>query len=145
MTPAVQAAVTEVEQSFPGHRLDVTPESQGGAYVIVHDLNLGGRYAPATSWIGFLIRFQYPYADVYPHFVQADLKRIDGANLPSGFSGPIAWNGRQALQISRRPNPWSAGVGTAPSERAKVVNLFRNGGKRNAPRSWKTDFAGQSG
>jgi len=126
MTPAVQAAVTEVEQSFPGHRLDVTPESQGGAYVIVHDLSLGERYAPATSWIGFLITFQYPYADVYPHFVQADLKLIDGTNLPSGFSGPIAWNGRQALQISRRSNRWTAGVDTAAMKLAKVLNWIRN-------------------
>jgi hypothetical protein len=44
MTPAVQAAVTEVEQSFPGHRIEVTPEDQGGAYVIVHDFTIGGRY-----------------------------------------------------------------------------------------------------
>ena len=126
MTPAIQAAVTEVEQSFPGHRVEVMSEGQGGAYVIVYDLNVGERYAPATSWIGFLITFQYPYADVYPHFVRADLKRIDGTNLPSGFSGPIVWNGCQALQISRRSNRWTAGVDTAAMKLAKVLNWIRN-------------------
>src|SRR6266702_85860 len=126
MTPALHAAVTEVEQSCPGHRLEVTPESQGGAYVIVHDLNLGERYTPATSWIGCLITVQYPYAYVYPHFVQADLKRTHGTNLPSGFSGPIVWNGRQALQISRRSNRWTAGVDTAAMKLAKVLNWIRN-------------------
>ncbi len=126
MTPAILAAVTEVEQSFLGYRVEVTPESQGGAYVIVHDLSLGERYVPATSWIGFLITFQYPYADVYPHFLRSDLKRIDGANLPSGFSGPIVWNGCQALQISRRSNRWTAGVDTAAMKLAKVLNWIRN-------------------
>src|SRR5260370_27957472 len=134
MTPAIQAAVTDVEQSFLGYRVEVTPESQGGAYVIVHDLNLGERYVPATSWIGFLITFQYPYADVYPHFVRADLKRIDGTNMPLGFSGPIVWNGCQALKISRRSKRWTAGGCTVALNVAMVLPLRREARIRDEPR-----------
>src|SRR5205085_4744154 len=48
------------------------------SYVIVHDISVGDCYAPSTTWFGFLITFQYPRADVYPHFVDAQLRRADG-------------------------------------------------------------------
>ncbi len=126
MTSAVQAAVAEVEQAFPGHRLEVIPESQGGAYVIVYDLPIGNRYVLATTWVGFLITFQYPYADVYPHFVRADLRHADGTSLPGGFSGPTTWQGRQALQVSRRSNRWNANADTAATKLAKVLNWIES-------------------
>ena len=55
MTPEVQAAVEEIRHAFAGHRVEVEEEAQGGAYVIVHDLVVGDRYSPATSWFGFVI------------------------------------------------------------------------------------------
>jgi len=126
VTPAIQAAVTEIEQAFPGHRIELTPENQGGAYVIVHDLAIGEGYIPATTWAGFLITFQYPYADVYPHFVRPDIKRINNTNLPQGFSGPTIWNEFQAIQVSRRSNRWKPGIDTAATKLAKVLDWIRN-------------------
>ncbi len=49
MTPAVQAAVDEVKQLYLDQRIEVVPENQGGAYIIVHDLEIGNRYVPAVT------------------------------------------------------------------------------------------------
>lgn len=125
MTPEVEAAVEGVRQTFPGHRLEVEPEVQGGAYVVVHELPLGGRYAPETSWFGFLITFQYPRADVYPHFIDGGVRRADGRPHGPGFSGPNPWRGRPALQVSRRSNRWDPALDTAAVKLLKVLEWVR--------------------
>lgn len=126
MTPDVTAAIEEVKQAFPGHQVDVTPEPQGGAYVVVHDLPVGTQYVPPVSWIGFLITFQYPYADVYPHFVEPALRRADGAGHGVGIAGPMPWDGRTALQVSRRSNHWNAAADTAALKLTKVIEWLRS-------------------
>ena len=77
VTPEVKQGVEEVRASFPGHVVEVVDEAQGGAYVVIRDLPIGGKYIPSTTWLGFLIPFQYPRADVYPHFVDASIVRVD--------------------------------------------------------------------
>jgi len=104
MTPEVEGTIEEIRQAFPGHRVEAEPEEQGGAYVVVHDLPISNQYVPSVSWVGFLIGFQYPYADVYPHFIDGNVRRRDDASLGEAFSGPTQWRGRNAFQISRRSN-----------------------------------------
>lgn len=125
MTPAVQAAIDEIKAAYVGHRIEVDEEPQGGAYVIVHDIDVGDRYTPSTTWIGSLITFQYPRAEVYPHFVDAALRRADGQLHSAGFSGPIEWHGRQALQVSRRSPRWDPTSDTAGTKLAKVRDWIR--------------------
>jgi hypothetical protein len=126
MTPEVEAAVEEVRRTFPGHRVDVEAEAQGGAYVMVHDLPLGGRYSPPTSWFGFLVTFQYPRADVYPHFIDGGVRRADDRPHGAGFSGPSIWQGRSTLQVSRRSNHWNAASDTAAGKLLKVLEWVRS-------------------
>jgi hypothetical protein len=123
MTPEVQTAVEELRAAFAGHRIDVVPEEQGGAYIIVHDLQLGDAYTPATSFVGFLITFQYPRADVYPHFIDAAVRRADGGGIGAGFSGPTTWPGWRGpvIQVSRRSNRLDPGLDTAATKLAKVL------------------------
>lgn len=125
MTPEIEAAVEEVRMYFTGHRVEIDPEAQGGAYVIVHGLEVGSRFTPTTSWVGFLITFQYPYADVYPHFIAGELRRADGAGYPQGITGPTTWHDRQALQVSRRSNRWNPATDTAALKLAKVLEWLR--------------------
>ncbi|OKH30521.1 hypothetical protein NIES2101_42275 [Calothrix sp. HK-06] len=106
MTPEVQRAIEEIQQIFPKHNVEVEAEGQGGAYVIVHDLLIGERYLPSSSWIGFTISYQYPYADVYPHYLDAGLRRIDGLVQGAGLS-MTTWQNRQVIQVSRRSNRWN--------------------------------------
>ena len=125
MTPEIEQAVEEIRATFEGHALEVKEETQGGAYVIVAALELGSAFSPAESWVGFLITFQYPRADVYPHFVDPYLHRKDGAPLGVGFSGPIDWNGRKAIQISRKSNRLDPASDTAALKLQKVLEWVR--------------------
>ncbi len=126
MTPEVQAAIEEIRQSFPGHLVDAQPEPQGGAYVIVHSLDLGERYTPTQGWIGFVVSFQYPRADVYPHFLDGGVRRVDGQPHGLGMYGPIAWRERSALQLSRRSRQWNPAVDTAAAKLHKVLEWVRS-------------------
>lgn len=77
----VAEALREIGASFRAHRVDYEPDGQGGAFLRVHDLAVGKAFAQPTSWIGFQITFQYPFADIYPHYLRPDLTRVDGAAL----------------------------------------------------------------
>lgn len=126
MTPEVEAAVAEIRQSFAGHQVDVDPEEQGGAHVVVHDLFIGERFAPSQSWVGFTINFQYPRSDVYPHFIDPNIRRADGSAFGQGISGPADWQNRKGIQISRRSNHWDPSRDTAALKLAKVLEWLRN-------------------
>ena len=126
MLPAVETAIAEIREAFPGSEITSISDPQGGAYVVVQDLSLGELFTPSTSWVGFLITFQYPDADVYPHFIRGDLKRADHTSFPAGITGPTTWQNRSALQVSRRSNRWTAGVDTAASKLAKVLQWLRS-------------------
>ena len=81
MTPEVSTAVEQLRELFSASRIDVLPESDGGARVTVHDLDIGNSFCPRLTWCGFVIPFQYPRADVYPHFIDLAVKRTDGQPL----------------------------------------------------------------
>lgn len=125
MTPEVEAAIDEIKQAFAGHQVDVDPEAQGGAYVIVHDLFIGDQYTPSSTWVGFLINFQYPRSDVYPHFIDSTVKRVGGGGFGDGISGPTEWHKCQALQVSRRSNKLDPSRDTAVLKLHKVLEWLK--------------------
>lgn len=124
MTPEVHAAIEEIRSAFPDNDPEFEEEGQGGAYVIVHNLPLGERYSLATTWLGFLIPFQYPNADVYPHYMDGNLKRRDGNSLGESFSN-VTWRGRSAIQISRRSNRWNPAQDNAALKLVKVLQWIQ--------------------
>lgn len=126
MTPAVEEAVAEIRATYIGHQVDVTPLPDGGACVVVHGLTLSGSFEPNVSWVGFVIGFQYPYADVYPHHIDAQVKRRDGQALGEGFSGVQTWQGRSCFQVSRKSNHLDATTDTAALKLAKVLQWLRS-------------------
>ncbi|MBD2166419.1 hypothetical protein H6G04_18650 [Calothrix membranacea FACHB-236] len=127
MTPEIEQAIAEIQIAFPEHPIGVEAESQGGAYVIVNNLLIGEQYLPSTSWVGFLITFQYPHADVYPHFIDGQLRRVDGSLIQgNGLSGSMTWQERQAIQVSRRSNRLNPAIDTAATKLAKVLTWLRN-------------------
>lgn len=125
MTPDVETAITELKRVFDGYTIDITPETQGGAYVKVHNLEIGKQFTPSRTWIGFLINFQYPRSDVYPHFMDPAVRYSDGSGWRDGISGPMDWNGTPAVQISRRSNHWDASRDTAAIKLIKVLEWLR--------------------
>ena len=120
MKAAVEKAITELRATFPEATVTVVEDNDGGAYVTLDPVPLIGPYTQTETWIGFHVGFQYPASDVYPHFVRADLTRRDGAALGGGLSTG-AFQGRPAIQVSRRSNRLDPAVQTAAHKLLKVL------------------------
>lgn len=104
MTPEVAQAVDELKAGFPGADVIAVEAGDGGAHVFIETIDPGAQYVQRETWVGFSISYQYPYADVYPIFVRPDLRRADGAGLGEGVSTGHSFQGRLAIQLSRRSN-----------------------------------------
>lgn len=120
MKAPVEQAIADIRAAFPGI-VTVREDGEGGAYVIVEEVDPGAPYAQRTTWIGCRITFQYPYADTYPHFVRGDLARADGRALGDGMSQNQTFEGRPAVQISRRSNRMDPTTETAVIKLQKVL------------------------
>lgn len=127
MNPPVLAAVDQVARAFPDSRTSYLDDGQGGAFVVVDDLDLGVAFAPSTSWVGFAISPLYPRADVYPHFVRPDLARANGAALTVPLNPGHTMPGfqRAATMVSRRSNRWDPARDTAALKLHRVLLWFR--------------------
>jgi len=126
MTPEVQQAVDEIKTAFSNHTIEVSEVGDGGACVVIQDVFIGDQYEPCNTWVGFIIGFQYPRADVYPHYVTSELKRKNGESLGEGFSGPTEWQDRQAIQISRSSKRLNPLIDTALTKLAKVIEWVKS-------------------
>lgn len=134
LTAPVEKAIAELRLAFPDAQLDVREDGSGGAYVLLEPVDPGPMYVQRETWVGFHIVFNYPYADVYPHFVRPDLTRVDGRpvmNPGMGIQSVTwpAWDDRAALQLSRRSNRLNPRTDTATTKLMKVVGwLSEHGG-----------------
>lgn len=117
---SVAKAIDELRSTFPDCTVETEPDGSGGAFVRVRHIPLGLPYRQSTVWIGFQITFQYPYADIYPHFTDPDLVRADGADLGSGF-GSAQFRNEPAIHISRRSNGLNPATDTAALKLQKVI------------------------
>lgn len=122
---AVEKAIGELRACFPDNPLDVVPDGSGGAFIIMKAIPLGPPWTQADTWIGFQITFQYPYADVYPHFARHDLSRVDGKPLGEGL-GQAQFRGQVAVQISRRSNKLNPATDTATLKLLKVLKWLQS-------------------
>lgn len=126
MKEDVAIAVREIESSFSGCAVTVKDDSSGGAIVTVDGVSLqDSPYEQDQTWVGFHITHTYPYADVYPHFVRADLKRKDGEPLGEGTSLGT-FQDRPAVQLSRRNNHLNPATDTAALKLHKVLRWLRS-------------------
>lgn len=104
MNQTVATAIHELELAFPSSTVTSRDDGNGGAYVIVESVTIGPKYDPSLTWFGGHIPALYPYADIYPMFIDASVRRTNG--MP--FTGPITSGGqfekRPALQVSRINN-----------------------------------------
>lgn len=128
--PAIQLAIDEIRSAFPGVTLDIEPDPEGGAFIKAHQFDLGNQYEPPQSWSAFRITFQYPFADVYPHFFVPNLRRQDGKPLGEGFHPNNQWQhpfgNETATMVSRRSNRRDADTETAALKLAKVIDWIRS-------------------
>ena len=125
VTPAVRKAIDEIVAGFSTARVRADACGDGGAYVVVQDVQLAKIYEQSETWVGFHITYQYPFADVYPHFVRPDLRRTDGDALGMAMTSG-KFRGHPAIQLSRRSNHWNPARDTALLKMQKVLRWLNN-------------------
>jgi hypothetical protein len=136
MKPNVEAAVTELREGLPGHNIIVKEDAEGGAYVIVEAIDIGSGFDPSVSWVGFHITWPYPESDVYPHFIDHNVRYtgkgpspVEHANgpLPSSMTRDQTMPGfdKEAIQVSRRSNRWNPSTDTALRKLLRVVAFLK--------------------
>src|SRR5262245_45412868 len=108
----VARAIDEIRAYFPDKPMALKPDGSGGTFVTLDGMPLSALYEQSETWVGFQITFQYPYADVYPHFVRPDVSRVDKRALGDG-TGSNNFDGRPAVQLSRKNNHLNPSVDTA--------------------------------
>jgi hypothetical protein len=112
MVAAVEEALAELADGAPGEAVQFSEDADGGAFVWIDAVPLGASFSPARSWIAFHITSLYPEADVYPHFISADVVHVAGGPegaTPQGLPPAMARgvfvvlgeDGVPAIQISR--------------------------------------------
>lgn len=124
VVPKVATAIGEIRSTFDHCAVETEPDGAGGAVVVVSGIRMGSPYVLDEVWIGFRITFQYPYADVYPHFTNVNLARADGRNLGGGF-GTATFRNQPAIQVSRRSNRLNPETDTAALKLLKVINWMK--------------------
>ncbi len=123
--PEVATAIEDIRAKFTSAEVTFHEDGSGGAIVFVEPVDPGPLYQQRETWIGFRIAFQYPYADVYPHFVRGDLTRVDGSSLGEAMT-TTKFEGRSAVQISRRSNRLNPDVDSAALKLEKVLAWLRS-------------------
>jgi len=126
MKVEVSTAIAELRRQFEGANVIASEDGQGGAHVVIEPIELGPRFTPSTTWFGFQIPAQYPYADIYPVFMGGEVSRSDH----NAFSAPVtpghAFQGRPAIQISRRSAAVQSGSQTATSKVLKILSFLQS-------------------
>ncbi|WP_330474644.1 hypothetical protein [Terrabacter sp. C0L_2] len=121
LTLAVQSAIDSLRGHF-GQEPEVTPDGAGGAHVVIKEVAVGTTYDPAATWMGFHLNAAYPHSDVYPHYV-GRVERSDQQAHGSAVQA-VEWQGRPALQLSRRSNRWNPTTDNATLKAEKVRTWF---------------------
>lgn len=123
----VGQAVEELRSTFGHTSVAVTPDSDGGAWVVIDDVELGAAWTQQRSWLAFHIAATYPYADVYPHFIDAGCELAAGG-LPEAITPGASFPEYQGtcLQISRKSNRWNPLTDTAATKALKVIEWVRS-------------------
>lgn len=118
--------MAEIRAVSSGKEVHVVPSEDGGAEVTVEGVNLGERYEPRESFVGFRIHGTYPFSQVYPHFVRPDLRKADGTPLPNpGMTPGQQWRGQPAIMVSRSSNRWDPSQDTAAGKLFRVLEWMR--------------------
>jgi len=121
----VSTAIEELKHQFPTAAFTVREDGQGGARVLMEPVALGAKYSPSDTWLGFQIPAQYPYADIYPVFV-GHVARLDGKPFVAPVTPGHNFEGRPALQVSRRNSAAQTGLQKATTKILKVLDFLEN-------------------
>lgn len=124
MKTEVSTGIEELKRQFSTACFAVREDGQGGAYVLMQPMALGPRYRPSETWIGFHIPAQYPYADIYPVFIGGDVVRADGVEFAVPVTRGHSFEGRTAIQVSRRNGAAQSGMQKVTAKILKILDFL---------------------
>ena len=124
MKVEVATGIDELKRQFDPSPLTVRDDGSGGAFVIIESISLGKRYRPENTWMGFHIPAQYPYADIYPVFIGPNTARGDGVAFVAPITHGAHFEGRPAIQISRRSGAAQNGLQKATAKILKILDFM---------------------
>ena len=124
MKVEVTAALDDIKCQFPDADVSVRDDGQGGAYVVASPIKIGSRFRPEFTWFGFHIPPLYPYADIYPVFMGPEVVRADGVALVAPVTPNASFEGRAAIQISRRYGAAAQGQQKVTAKLLKVLDFL---------------------
>jgi hypothetical protein len=122
----VSNAIAELQRQFSDSPVSVVDDGQGGAYIFIEAVQLSPRFNPRASWVGFHIPAQYPYADVYPVFIAGNVTRADGIAFVAPVTSGHNFQGRPAIQISRRASTAPGGTHNVTAKILKVIYFLEH-------------------
>ncbi len=126
VTPEVHEAVREIVANFPGSTVLAWSDGEGGAFVVIDDVDVGEAWVPRISWLGCRILNAYPEADVYPLFVRGDLARSDRAPLVAPMNPSQRFAEKPAVMVSRTSPRRSASTASAAVRLINTLSFLRN-------------------
>ena len=124
MNTEVSKGIEELKRQFSGLPFAISEDDQGGAYVVIDGVSLSARFNPQKTWVGFQITAQYPYAEIYPVFIDAGVARADGIAFVPPVTAGHQFQGRNAIQVSRRNGAASNSAQKATSKILKVLDFL---------------------
>jgi hypothetical protein len=127
LTSTVAQAVEEIRSTFADSSITATADADGGAWIVIDGIDLGPKWTPSRSWLAFHLAATYPYADVYPHFMDGALTLAAGG-FPDAVTPRASFPGHPepCLQISRKSNRWNPANDTAAVKALKVIEWLRS-------------------
>lgn len=126
MNQDVSQAIAELKRAFPDSKIEVIDDGEGGARFVLNAVQIGERYVPCSAWIGAHIPALYPYADIYPVFMDAAVVRADGVPFQAPITHGAMFAERAAIQISRRNNHAHQHPQTAVGKLVKILDFLEN-------------------
>jgi hypothetical protein len=124
MKVEVSTAIEDLKRQFCVSSFTVREDGKGGAYVVMEPVELGPKFQPSVTWVGFQIPAQYPYADIYPVFIGGNVIRADGVSFNAPVTAGHNFEGRVALQVSRRSAAAQSGSQKVVAKILKVLNFL---------------------
>jgi hypothetical protein len=120
----VSSGIEELKRQFSGSTFTVREDGQGGAHVVMEPVTLGPKFRPDNTWLGFHIPPQYPYADIYPVFIGANVARANGVPFAVPVTPGHIFEGRPAIQVSRRNSAAQSGLQKVGTKILKVLDFL---------------------
>ena len=126
LSEELRSAISELEATFGAGNMTVV-SAIGGVWVEIAGIDLGPRWNPRATWLAFHVASTYPYADIYPLFIDSACE-LAGGGLPPAVSAnaTIPTRERVCLQISRKSNRWDPARDTAAAKVIKVIDWLRS-------------------